>query len=385
MAPFASPVQNLQVIQEADGTWSANWKDAGVDEYQLLVNGTALSTVTATSVTGLKLNPGDVLTVTAWSFSAGVTFTVPPPPPTLKPACFGLMDRDTVSPADDWIEGVVINALWSEMQAAPGGALLPNNPLAIGRATIAAFNAAKKANRRARLRLFLGSRDPGNTSGPALWPQNLGGAPISITGNQGQSGYVGHYWMQVAIAAYADLMTKIAAEIDSDEEIAEVVVAGPMLLYAELYLRYGIPALEAAGDTLAAEIAAYAAYRQAHAAFKYTRPVVAFNPADFPGIGGVTFTIAQIAAFRAEFPSGVVMNCSWRDSDLGKDYDAMYAYMRSAGAPQSLQTAVLSKLISLPTTLENGITQGAGSIEMPSGYGATPVATLQAIQAKFAA
>lgn len=373
-----APITNLTLTREADGTYSAVWTETGAEEYQIGVNGSVVQTVTGTTVTGLTLKPGDVVSILAEAFSPSDSVTVPAVP-ALKPQIVGMLDRTTVSPAWPWLRGVVINARWDQLQATAGGPLIGKNPVDVGLAAIASFRAANPGVKRsARLRLYLGSRSPEGDA--SSWVQELGGAPITVTGAQGQSGTVGRYWTPAYQEAYADLQSKLAAAYDGDQELAEVTPAEPSLLYAETCLRYSVPALQAAGSTVLLERAAYAAGLAAMSPWVYTRPYYAFNPCDYPGIGGVTQTLALMAAFRTLWPGGIQGNNSWRNSDLGADYDAMFAAMTG---PQGVQTATLSRLVSLVATVQKALGAGKSSLELPAGYVASGSATLQALDAEF--
>lgn len=367
-------------------TWDA---DSDVESsngtYVLRDHGTSIATLPAGTLTYTAIFPVEyAYSIEIDGVSGQVTGKLPAPTSTGKADLIGFLDRDTVNPSLSVLVGGVCNVRWDELQTAPFSALMSNNPIDQAITTLQKANGST-GKRGIRVRLFLGSNSPGH-QGKLSWPQSIGGTPITVTGGQGQSGQVGHYWTAQFSAAYNDLQIKLSAKYDSVPEIRSVTLAMAMLLYAEPYLKYDSVALIAAGDSSAADIASYTSMMEAHLVWKSTCQTLSFNPALFPGEGGVTFTLAQMALFRSKFAKqGVLMNNSIRASSLGNDYTTMYDSMKSAGGPISFQTATLSKMGDAATTFGLCVGYGAQSIELPSGYAGLSATLLESWTTKLVA
>jgi hypothetical protein len=359
---------------------------AEADTYAVMVDGLTVAQVPATASPQVTINASagshalGVAPVAAATPPATLRFTVPAGG--LKVAVGGMVDRFGVpaSPTFDWMEGYVVSSRWDQLQASEGAAITPGNPLDLAIANVRTWNAGHSVQRGLRHRLLMSQ-----PTTPA-WPQLIGGAAVRVTDVQGNSGLVGHYWTSAYQAAYADLQAKLAAEYDQVPEVRENGLSGAALVFAEPYLHYDSAALLGAGDTLAADIASYAAMMNAHLVWGRTLQDLSLNPADFPGEGGITFTLAGIAAFRHLFGSqGVLMNMSLRATGLSSDYTTMYAAITAAGPPIAFQTATVARMGDPATTFVKAVAYGAHSLELPVGYASFAPALLAQYQAALLA
>jgi hypothetical protein len=357
------------------------------DTYAVMVDGLTVAQVPASASPQVTVNAGagthtlGVAPVAAATPAATLRFTVPAAGG-LKTAVGGMIDRFGVpaSPGFDWMAGYVVSSRWDQLQASEGAAITPGNPLDLAIANVRAWNASHSVQRGLRHRLLM------STASTPAWPQLLGGAAVRVTDVQGNSGLVGHYWTSTYQVAYADLQSKLAAEYDAVPEVRENGLSGAALVFPEPYLHYDSAALLGAGDTLAADIASYAAMMNAHLVWKRTLQDLSFNPADFPGEGGITFTLAGISAFRRLFgKQGVLMNMSLRASGLSSDYATMYAAISADGPPIAFQTATVARMGDPATTFAKAVAYGAHSLELPVGYAAWSPSLLAQYQAALLA
>lgn len=361
-------IQNLVVIRQSDGTYSATWTgEVGADDYSLMRNGVAIGKVTSPSATGLVLSPNDVFTVTAESFSPADPFTVPVPPPPLKVMAGGLLDRKTM-PTGFWswlLDYVCSNTNqegaidWNQMQPVSFGPLVHPNPL----------DTALPGKYGIKFR-------SGKSCGA---PVDLKKPGITVTGSQGQTGVAGEYWSSHWFEAYQDYQTKCAAEYDGAPNLHGVTMAMASLDYEEPFIRYSWAALAAAGLTLDLDQAALQAMIDIHCTtWKQTPQELALNPYNAPG--GNPLLYQQLAgAARQKYGKIVVLgNNSIRDplSSLGALYAAMYAWIKAQGGPIYFQTATAARVGSLYNTLMSCLGFGACAIELPTGYQTNPTLTL---------
>jgi hypothetical protein len=305
----------------------------------------------------------------------------------LKAPLTGFMDR-TGTPKLPWITGQVLNVRWDQLQSVQGAAITANNPIDKAVTAVRAWNAANpKVQRGIRVRLFVSSSCDFCGS-KVSWVQSLGGSPITVSGSQGQSCEVGHYWTAVFATAYRDLQTKLASAYDSVPEVRETQVSMASLCYSEPFLHYDWTALAAAGDTLSLDQASYTTMIAAHTVWKQTLQDLSFNPYVGGGGNGLAFTLQEITAFRAVFGSqGVLMNDSLRApvSSLGSQYITMYNAFKTAGGPISFQTATPNVVGDPATVFRLAAGYGAQSVELWNGYQNVPASVLATGQAELLA
>ena len=292
----------------------------------------------------------------------------------LKPVLGGLLDRQKLPDKAYWsvLSGFVVQVDWSELQAAPGAPLPPNNPID------QAIAAARAAHLRIKLRVDAGTMAP-------EWVKRLGGNPIPVqftnpvTGEL-TSGTIGRFWTAAFGRAYQDLQNKLAARYDNVPEIAQTSITRCITFFAEPFLRQArrIPAtanaLLAAGYSDTADETCQKEQIQAAAVWKHTRSGLSFNPYQrLHPDGSVTtdekFTEEMMRYCRAVLGARCVLeNHSIRTTSQSVWYGPMYAAIRALGGPISYQTAAPNRVGDLLGTLAWAAGQGASSVELPVSY-----------------
>ena len=270
--------------------------------------------------------------------------------------------------------GFVVNVYWKDIQTAPGAPIAVNNP--IDQAITQLHQLDPTGRMGLKVRLFAGIYAPD-------WAKSLAGPPIDISDpTTGASGTVGRFWMEDFGAAYSDLEAKLAALYDSAPEIREVTISRCTTVYAEPFIRdakntASVLALLAAGFTVAADKQCHQEEIAAHRVWVHTRSDLSFNPyqvIDGSGRTDETFTDQMMDFCRSTLGARCVLANNSLRTPL--QFPLMYAHMHTLGPPIAFQTAVLNKIGDLGATLETAISMGAGSVELPTGFEALPVATL---------
>jgi hypothetical protein len=305
-----------------------------------------------------------------------------PQPVILKPVLAGLVDRNnpplslTLSSYLPVISGFVVNVHWSDIQTAPGAPIASNN--AIDQAIATLHRIDPNGRMGLKVRLYAGIYAPN-------WAKSLDGPPIPISDPvTGASGTVGRFWNDDFGAAYNDLENKLAAMYDSAPEIREITISRCMTVYAEPFIRdeanpVAVRALLDAGFTVDADQRCHREEITAHLVWTTTRSDLSFNP--YQNIGGgprtdEAFTEDMMSFCRSTLGARCVLANNSLRTPLQFQYQAMYDNIKSLGPPIAFQTASLAKVGDLGKTIEEAISLGAASVELPAGFQSVPVATL---------
>jgi hypothetical protein len=293
----------------------------------------------------------------------------------LKPVIAGLIDRNGPPPSSyaGVVSNFVISADWSELQPQPDGPIVRDNAIDRGIAAARAMEAAHKGlTVGIKLRVYAGINAP-------AWVKNLGGPPIPVYSPQsGVSGTVGRFWTPAFGAAWDQFQSKLAAIYDNVPEIREEVIARCTTIYDEPFERErkGISAAQwvAAGYTVAADQTCQRQeIAEAAAVWHHTRSGLTLNPFQpltaKPGTTDEAFTQQMMAYCRQLMgPRCVLENDSIRSPLQGGAYRSMYAQMKALGPPIAFQTATMSKVGDLTSTLAWAVSEGATSVELPDGF-----------------
>jgi hypothetical protein len=146
-----------------------------------------------------------------------------------------------------------------------------------------------------------------------------------------------------------------------------------------------------AGYTAAADQACQQEAVKAHLVWQQTFSDLSFNP--FQAILSATsyttdeaFTASMISYCRQILGELCILeNNSLRSTSMSKNSNAMYASIAALGANISFQTAILSRIGSLPATLDLAVGFGAGSVELPNEYRRMAPNTFDAVRLKLIA
>ena len=311
-------------------------------------------------------------------------------PGELKPAIHGLLYLQGPPPAsvrsmfagyDVQGPGDYGGVSWAQLQASPGGPIIPDNPIDQAITDVQAWNASNPEHQEVLLvRIEAGIHSP-------AWAKNLGGPCVEVTDPQfGTTGCTPRFWTPQFGTAFYQFESELAADYDSVPEIGEVIISRNMTIYNEPLLRQtadptSVAKLLAAGYTTAvdeqnqrSDIAALGSY------WKFTRVGFTFNPYQTLGPNGQDedFTQQLMAYGRQVLGLQLVLtNDSLRVSFLqGGEYATMYAAMKGLGTPIGFQTAVLSNVGNLLTTLQGAASLGASYVELPPGVPASEMGEL---------
>jgi len=311
----------------------------------------------------------------------------------LKPAIHGLLYRNGPPPAsirsmfggyDVQGPGDYGAVSWSQLQASPGGPITPDNPIDQAITDVRSWNASNPEDPELLLvRVNAGIHSP-------AWADDLGGSCVEVRDpDSGIQGCTPRFWTAQFGAAFYQFESELAARYDSVPEIGEVVIARDMTVYNEPLLRQiadpaTVANLVAAGYSTAVDeqdqrtdIAALGTY------WKHTHVGFTFNPYQTidPTGEDETYTEQLMAYGRQVLGSQLVLdNDSLRVSFLqGGEYATMYAAMQRLGAPIGFQTAVLSKVGNLLTTIQGAAALGASCVELPSGFAVSGLGSLSSV------
>ena len=308
----------------------------------------------------------------------------PTPSPTsqpavaLKPVLAGLLDRNE-PPAAAFVPvmgGFVVNVHWADIQPSPGGPIASNNAIDQAIATLHQIDPSGRMG--LKVRLFAGIYAP-------AWAKSLGGSPIEVLDPSSDAGgTIGRFWTDAFGAAYDDLETKLAARYDAAPEIREITISRCTTVYTEPFIRDAsdvitVAALRKAGFTVAADQRCQREEIEAHAVWTQTRSDLAFNPyqnLDEVPSSDEGFTEEMMSFCRTTLGARCVLANNSLRTPPQQSYVSMYTYMQSLGPPIAIQTATLSRIGDLGTTLQSAITLGASSVELPAGYQSFPAAAL---------
>jgi hypothetical protein len=309
----------------------------------------------------------------------------PTPTPALKPALTGLLDRDG-PPKPAYVSvmgGFVVNVHWADLQPTPGSAIASNNAIDLAIAALPQIDPSGRMG--LRVRLFAGIYAP-------AWAKSLGGPPIRITDPvTGASGTIGRFWTDAFGAAYDDLETKLAAKYDSVPAVREITISRCTTIYAEPFIRdaanpNAVSALMVAGFTLAADQQCHREQILAHQVWVQTRSDLSFNPYQLIGGGqgsDEAFTEEMMSLCRSTLGARCILANNSLRTPL--QFPPMYAQMKLLGPPITFQTAVLAKVGNLGATIQEAISLGAASVELPAGFESIPTSTLGGYNTSLAA
>jgi hypothetical protein len=289
---------------------------------------------------------------------------------TVKPVNVGLLERGPAPPPaslDSVVSGYIIEGQWSKLQPVANGPLVTTS---IDRAVAAvrAWNAANPTEPRGlRLRVESGVDAPN-------WVKDLSGGPVAVTAPSGATGTVPLWWTQPVEDAYTQFIAKLAAYTDSIPEIREVTVGATMEFFGEIFIRFpsqNAAALNAAGYTVAADVAAIESSFRAHLAFAHTTTQIDVNGYQELTGGGSLAITQQLMNYALSIGLAHVQfaNASLTTTGNGP----LYALMQSYGPKGSGQASITFQ--SMPTVpnadqvITRAMTFGATSIELPSNPG----------------
>ncbi len=328
--------------------------------------------------------------------SPTATFPSPTTSSSLKPVLGGLLDRNG-PPSAAYVTslgGFVVNVHWADVQPVAGGPLTSNNAIDQAITTVRTLNAQYHVDLGLKVRIFAGIWAPN-------WAKDLGGSPIALINPQNSAqGTIGRFWSEQFGAAYDHFEALLAAKYDDVAEIREVTIARCSTFYDEPFIRDtgytpNVTALLAAGYSLAADETCQREEIQASSVWHHTRSDLAFNPYEAIDADGSTrtdplFTVSMMQDCRQVLASACVLENNSLRTPVQPGYVSMYSSMTALGQPISFQTATASRVGDLAATLNNAITLGASSVELPGGYESlgTPssfASTTLALAAHFAA
>lgn len=226
-----------------------------------------------------------------------------------------------------------------------------------------------------------------------LWAKRIGGNPIAVIQNAGQTNEhhrtLGRFWTPAYRQAWANLQAMLAAKYDSEPLIREVSITSCMALTAEPFvvntqpkvmhrLRHNGFTNDQFKDCVNGALDDYAVWKQ-------TRLVLSVNPLHLvhePGPGNPGFTKNVMRACRARFGAQCVFDNHDLNVPLANPLCTIYAEMAQLGAEIEFQTANIQPA-NFPGTIMFGVNSGASSIELyqdfpkKGGFPAVPPATLR--------
>jgi hypothetical protein len=294
----------------------------------------------------------------------------------VKPVLTGLIDRWQLPSPDrrEVVNGFVVNLTWAELQARPGAAITPSNPLDDAIDLVRRLNASQPG-----LGLGLKVRIQAGIGAPA-WAKRLGGKPVRIVDpDEGVVGRVGRFWEPSFGSAYADLQRLLAELYDGVPEVREVTISRCTTVYAEPFQRDirdddSVDGLLDAGFSLEADEQCLREQIDAHDVWRWTRSSLALNPyqvirADGSTDVDVEMTIGMMEYCRDRLQERCVLaNHSIRWPPFTGRMAVMYDAMTQLGPPFSFQTAAPARLGDLVQTLRWAAVRGACAVELPRGY-----------------
>jgi len=291
--------------------------------------------------------------------------------PWLKPVLGGLLDRQKPPPEayQGSVDGYVVEVAWADLQPLAGAPLATNNAIDDAIAT------AKTRGLKLKLRVTAGIDTP-------QWAKQLGGDPIQVQDDYGNTGTIGRFWTARFASAYQDLQTKLAARYDNVPELTMTQITRCTTFYAEPFLRQArnpdsVTNLLAAGYTATLDEACHRQQVDTHKVWTHTRSGLSFNPyqriaADGSVSNEVAFSQQMMSYCRQQLGARCVLeNHSIRTLDQGPLYDDLYLAIRTLGGPICFQTAAPDRIGDLGGTLKWAVQQGAASVELPSSYRTT--------------
>ena len=295
-------------------------------------------------------------------------------PPTLKPILGGLLDRNGVPPAAyvTSLGGFVVSVHWSDVQPSPDGSITSDNAIDRAITAVRQLNATYHVDLGLKLRVLAGVWAP-------PWVKNLGGHPILLLNPQGSAeGTIGRFWTDAFGRAYDRLESLLAAKYDGVPEIREVTISRCTTFYDEPFIRDTAyapndTALLSAGYSVAADETCQREEVEATTVWQHTHSDLAFNPYEVVNADGLNstdelFTQSMMQYCRQVLGAACVLeNNSLRDPPQ-QSYLAMYASMNQLGQPLAFQTATVSRVGNLQSTLAYAVGLGANSVELPGGY-----------------
>lgn len=323
---------------------------------------------------------------------------------TLKPPPQGLIDRgvgETMSPTQapyqmppspysSFINGIVVEVHWSDLQTTAGGAITSNNAVDKAIAAVNSFNAAHPTTPDYLIiRMRAGVWAPN-------WAKTLGGfKPVTITNPDGAAnGTVGPFWTPAYYSAYTDFMNKMAAKYDANPLIRGVTASMCMTYYAEPFNREpaGAAGLLNQGYTIAKDHTCELNQMDAQQAWQQTRTIPAFNV--YKGLvknssGAVVlgppdeaFTASAMDHCRAVLGQRCVLgNNSIRIAFQTQQPQAqLYPDIKKRCAPIEFQTAVASRIGDMSDTINWAIQLGANGVEVEQDFATQTDMTVSALQ-----
>jgi Bacterial Ig domain len=286
-------------------------------------------------------------------------------PPTLAPLVKGLSTRGGFDPN---LGSAIVRVFWSDLQPSAYGPIVHPN----------AIDAALTRGTPFRVRIYAGRYAP-------AWVTDLGSVTITDPFQSSNATYVvPRWWTARYVAAYTDLITKLAA--DYDGRVPAFTMSGPTTVCAEPFLHQASSsatraALLAAGWSTAAERDAFEQMIDAHKVFTSSRTFMAINPGQTYDPATGTWHLADVGYMKEitnYFVSAlgryaIVQNNSLNVSRATTQtaYVAMYDYMKQLhanGVPISFQTAQTSLVEDLPWVLDYAAAAGAHLVELPEGW-----------------
>ena len=271
--------------------------------------------------------------------------------------------------------GIVLVPSWQQLQPVANGPLqteVIDNFLS----EVRLYNANHANPLAVKLRVWGGFVAP-------MWAKSIGGPPIRVVQNQGQSNEqnrtLGRFWSPQYRQAWANLQTLLAEKYDSEPLIHEVSITSCMSLTAEPFVVNTQPAvlgrLRHAGftdtafkDCLQGALADYAPWQQ-------SRLVLSVNPlrtAPGQGDGDQAFTEGLMRDCRRTIGRRCVFDNHDLDTDLPRPLHRIYATMKQLGPEIEFQTYRTTPK-DFDGTIRLGVSYGASSIELYQDYGGFPL------------
>lgn len=282
----------------------------------------------------------------------------------------GLMMRNGQAPPSNlypYVHGYIIPADWSVIQPTSATSFVTTQ-IDKEVAAVRAWNAANPSSPRGlRLRITAGWDTP-------AWALNLGGPSVRICDPQGRCGNVPRWWTAPVQAAYKAFVDRLAAYVNPIPEIREVTEGLTVTEFGEIMVRHyntgnNAAAYAAAGFTEALDITAMKAEVDDAKAFT---AIDQMDVADYESPTGQAIAISkEIMDYAVLTQPGRMQFANANITQDPLHNAAIHNLMKSYG-PLGNHSAMITfqtypTLTSVSQTLQNAVSLGACSVELPPG------------------
>jgi hypothetical protein len=282
----------------------------------------------------------------------------------------GLMMRNGQAPSSTltaYVHGYIIPARWNAIQPTSSASFVTTQ-IDKEVAAVRAWNIANPTNPRGlRLRITAGWDTPS-------WALNLGGTSVRICDPQGRCGNVPRWWTAPVQAAYKAFVDKLAAYVNPIPEIREVTEGLTVTEFGEIMVRHpktgnNAAAYAAGGFSEALDVAAMKVEVDDAQAFT---AIDQMDVADYESPTGQDITVSkEIMDYAVLTQPGRVQFANANITQDPTHNAAILALMKTYG-PLGNNTATITfqtypQLTSVSQTLQNAVSLGACSVELPPG------------------